>query len=176
MSTMVFGWGGVKLELVSAGLSVVFPANRAYCSQPKFVPEGWDQKTMNNRHLQETDGYWVQLTVFFENAGANDYLLFEDLVAIINQAKALGEAIRVYPKWNAEAPSCIAFDCILLNAIDFQDASQKAAVGQRIPDMLFESEYALEQMPFFTEGALIPVLATDTTHGLGTDDGKGISI
>ena len=175
-ATMVFGWGGVKLEVVSAGLSVVFPANRAYCTQPTFEPVIWEQESINGKDLSELDGYRVKLTVFFENVSTEDYLLIEDLVAVINLARSLQEPIRVYPKWNTTSPTCVAFDCKLKNAIAFQDASQKVACGQRLPDMNFVSEELLDQVPFWTEGVYLQVLAVDSTHGLGTDNGKWIQL
>lgn len=157
------GWGGVKFELVTAGISVVFDSKRAYCGQPVKSPEGWSKRTANGRDIGQIDGWRVKLDLFVENVSATDYLLWEDLIQIINLHVSTKEAIRIYPKWNSDSSSSIWYDCKLASDWHPQDVSKKWNVGQRV-SLKFESVELLTALPIHED--------TLPEFVLGTSDGQ----
>lgn len=173
--TSVYGFGAVKLEIVSAGVSCVIPAKRGYCSQPKFDPVKWEQKTANDKQLQKISGWWAKLVVFCENIFANDYLIFEDLVLLINVAASSGEAIRVYPKFVSGSAVNFYIDCLVSSGFEIADISNKREVGQRVPNLELTSQSKLLSVPFFTPAGVARIIGTSEGEGISTSDGKAIT-
>jgi len=174
MITAVNGYGGIKLEMVSLGLTVAFDNPAGFCQKVGFRPEGWERTTVNGKCLQKKR-FRVVIQGYFENFSDADYLLLEDLITIVNWHMASGEAIRVYPKNNVDSAWSLSFDCRLTGDLAIDDLSEQLLAGQS-GELAFESVERLDAIPFHTDSPNPMALATDIGTLISTDDGKAIQI
>jgi hypothetical protein len=164
MIKTIGGFGGVRLDLTiseSESYSVVFDRKRAYCSQPRIIPDGWSKKTINGKSLQKIDGYWLVFKGLFENVALGDEAKIRTLMKIIGRSGATGIAIRLWPKWNEEMAVCVAYDVRCISEWGVDDVNDKRSIAQRIKDMEFETAERVSEPPYFEEQETLRALLVD---------------
>jgi len=138
----VWGWGGIRFVYDGSDVEFSTAFNRQY-----FQDEKVRNRRIDGKFIEHFTGWRPVIDAQIFNIDSGDDAKFITLLNIISQAKADGEPITVYPRYDSlDAGSQWSGSFLLDSDIDIPDLEQRVSIGQQL-DIRFIGETLLSTLP-----------------------------